>query len=92
MVRVNGRSGAMRLAAATGLCLAVLAGSYTTAEAISQKVRRACLADYKRLCPSYKVGTPAMRACMESKYREISSNCVDALIDSGEVHRSRVRR
>lgn len=91
-MRVYGLSGTLRLAAATGLALAVLMAGYTTAEAVSQKVRRACLADYKRLCPGYKVGSPAMRACMESKYREISSNCIDALIDSGEVHRSRVRR
>ncbi len=66
----------------------VLAGAAAPAMAISGKVKKACAGDYKRLCPSYKVGSPALRACMEAKQVEISSKCVDALIDSGEVNRS----
>jgi hypothetical protein len=58
------------------------------AAAITAKVKKACAGDYKRLCPSYKVGSPQLRACMEAKQFEISSRCVDALIDSGEVNRS----
>lgn len=88
----NIRPGLARVAAASALALALLVGGYSEAEAISAKVRRACVGDYKRLCPGYKVGSTALRACMESKYREISSRCMDALIDSGEVDRSRGRR
>ena len=58
------------------------------ANAVSAKVKKACVGDYKRLCPSYKVGSPQLRACMEAKQSEISSKCVQALIDSGEVNRS----
>ena len=60
--------------------------------AITAQVKKACKGDYQRLCPKYKVGSPQLRACMEAKQFEISSNCVSALIDSGEVDRSRARR
>ena len=62
------------------------------ADAASAKVRTACAGDYKRLCPRYKVGSSRMRACMEAKQSEISSRCIDALIDSGEVNRRGRRR
>jgi hypothetical protein len=69
----------------------VLSGGLTTASpafAVSAKVKKACAGDYKRLCPSYKVGSTALRACMEAKQAELSSRCVQALIDSGEVGKS----
>ena len=65
------------------------AGSVDTpSHAVSAKVKQSCKGDYKRLCPKYKVGSPQLRACMEAKQYELSSGCVDALIDSGEVNRS----
>ncbi|CAN0466018.1 unnamed protein product, partial [Phaeothamnion confervicola] len=70
-----------------------IAGSSAPASAaITAKVKKACAGDYKRLCPTYKVGSPQLRACMEAKQFEISSNCVSALIDAGEVGRSQARR
>lgn len=68
---------------------AALLGTATPAFAVSQKVKKACVGDYKRLCPKYKVGSPQLRACMEAKQSEISSKCVQALIDSGEVNKRR---
>lgn len=59
---------------------------------VNSKVRRACTADYKKLCPSYKIGTPQLRACMEAKAMQLSSKCIDALIDTGEVDRRRAGR
>jgi hypothetical protein len=59
---------------------------------VSSKVKKSCTGDYKRLCPRYKVGSPQLRACMEAKSSEISSACINALIDSGEVNRSSSRR
>lgn len=78
--------------AAVALAFAGLMVSAGTADAVSAKVRKACAADYKRLCPSYKVGSTQLRACMESMARDISSRCIDALIDSGEVDRRRAGR
>ena len=79
-----GQIAAVTVAAA----IIAFAGAAAPAMAVSAKVKKACAGDYKRLCPSYKVGSSALRACMEAKQGEISSKCVDALIDSGEVNRS----
>ncbi len=71
-----------------GIFLAAPA-AFTPAHAVSAKVKKSCAGDYKRLCPRYKVGSAQLRACMEAKQGEISSKCVQALIDSGEVNRRR---
>ncbi len=73
---------------ALGLCVATTG----TANAVSKQVQRACLADYKNLCPQYRHNSPQLRACMESKATEISWGCIEALIDSGEVDKKRVAR
>lgn len=76
------------LAAGTGL-LAVGAGD---AHAYNRKVEKACKGDYKRLCPAYKPGSAALRACMEAKSSEISNRCITTLIDEGVVGRGSGRR
>lgn len=76
---------------AAALAAAGLSVPATEADAqgrISPKVRKACAGDYKKLCPTYKVGSPQLRACMEAKQSQLSWGCVSALIDSGEVSRS----
>lgn len=77
------------------LAVAIVLGGGLAREAaanVSPKVRKACTGDYKRLCPAYKVGSPQLRACMEAKAFELSSRCIDALVDAGEVGRAQVRR
>jgi hypothetical protein len=61
-------------------------------EAYSDRVRRACTGDYKRLCGQYKPNSPQVRTCMEANAFSISGPCVSALVDSGEVDGSRVKR
>lgn len=76
-------------------CAAVMLAALLAAPAsaaVNDRVKKACSGDYHRLCPHYKVGSPQLRACMEAKQSEISSRCVDALIDSGEVDRQRSGR
>jgi hypothetical protein len=81
------------LSALVAVAALALAGLTSPADAaINVKVKKACKGDYQRLCPNYKVGSSQLRACMEAKQFEISSGCVDALIDSGEVNRSRGKR
>ena len=85
----RGRSAGKRAAWIVALGVTVMAlAQAAPAFAVSAQVKKACRGDYKRLCPSYKVGSPQLRACMEAKQAEISSRCVDALIASGEVNRS----
>ena len=82
----------MRFAGLAVACGLVILLPASADAAITAHVKKACASDYKRLCPKYKVGSTQLRACMEAKQFEISSRCVEALIDSGEVDRSRRRR
>lgn len=73
--------------------LVIAAVPVDTAEATtSKKVRRACAADAKRLCPRNKFESPELRYCMEAKARNLSSGCVRALEDDGVVPRGMLRR
>ena len=58
----------------------------------SKQVQRACVNDYKRYCGEYGVGTSALRSCMKRAGKRLSSGCVNALVASGQVSRSGVRR
>lgn len=78
--------------AVVALAVPLVCGGTTFAAQPSKKVKSACASDYKRLCPNYKVGTPQLRACMESYQSDISQRCIDALVDSGEVDGRRARR
>lgn len=57
----------------------------TSAFAYSQKVKDACSADYGSLCAKYKQGSSELRRCFESNRRVLSTECVQALVDAGEV-------
>jgi hypothetical protein len=65
--------------------LAALAISSSPADAVSRKVRVACAADAKRLCPNTKAGSPELDYCMEAKGRYLSRECKRALEDDGII-------
>lgn len=77
----------LAVAAMLGICV-VSAGS---AVAQSARVKSACSGDYGRFCPSYPVGSAKLRQCMRSHGKSLSRDCVDALVDDGEIKRSEVR-
>jgi hypothetical protein len=64
----------------------------SAASAYDERVRRACTGDYRRLCGQYKPSSPQLRTCMEANAFSISSPCISALVDSGEVDGSKVRK
>lgn len=72
----------------------LMAGGFAASDAlaVNKKVERACRSDFKRLCPSYNPNSTSGRACMESKSGEISSRCMDALIETGEIDKKRVAK
>jgi hypothetical protein len=75
-----------------GLAALLAAGG---ANAYSARVKSACKTDFYKFCPSYKEESSELRACMRSAGGNISSRCIDALVDAGEVPRkyhSRNRR
>jgi hypothetical protein len=83
----------IRVALATAGLIAVLTPLPTQeARAVSAKVEDACREDYFRHCAAYEIGSSSLRMCMESKSKQLSQVCIRALIDSGEVDRSRIRR
>lgn len=57
------------------------------ASAFSARVKSACKSDFYKFCPSYKVDSPQLRACMRSAGGNLSRRCVDALADAGEIPR-----
>jgi hypothetical protein len=59
-----------------------------TAHAYSSRVKKACKTDFYKFCPSYKLNSPELRACMRSAGGNISQRCIDALVDAGEAPRS----
>jgi hypothetical protein len=74
------------------LVVALAVGSWALmaagdATAYSARVKSACKTDFYKFCPSYKVGSSQLRACMRSVGGGISSRCLDALADSGEISR-----
>src|SRR3990170_5148049 len=62
------------------------------ARKITQGEKQHCAADYKKLCGDYGLQSNALRDCMDRNGRSLSHNCVEALIDAGEVSRSEVQR
>jgi hypothetical protein len=59
---------------------------------ITDEEKRLCKDDYHKFCGSYGLGTKALRDCMNRVGHSLSHNCVDALIDAGEVSRGEVER
>jgi len=62
------------------------------ARKITQGEKQHCAQDYKKLCGEYGLQSNALRACMDRNGRSLSHNCVEALIDAGEVSRNEVER
>ncbi len=55
------------------------------AQPITEREKRDCPNDYKRLCGDYGLGTEALRACMSRNIKKVSKMCVAALVDAGEM-------
>lgn len=76
---------------AAGIMLLAM-GFATVADAQSARVRNACNADARRLCPQYKLDSSELRYCMESRGRSLSHGCVRALEDEGIISRGTLAR
>jgi hypothetical protein len=91
-VRSSRPSRAAALLAAALSVAGMFAATAGTADAYSERVRRACKGDYHRLCGQYKPESAQLRSCMEANAFSISGPCISALVDAGEVDGSRVRK
>jgi hypothetical protein len=57
---------------------------------ITDGEKQSCKDDYKKFCGSYGLDTNALRDCMNRVGHSLSHDCIEALIDAGEVSRSEV--
>jgi hypothetical protein len=85
---------ASRVSRTTTAAAAVLALLTVEAVAYSKKVENACRGDYDTHCPAYKVGSAALRNCIElaGKRGNLSKRCFDALVDAGLVPRKYLKK
>lgn len=58
----------------------------------SKAVQQACGTDYRKYCGEYGLETAALRTCMDKAGKSLSSGCVQALVQSGEVSQAEVDR
>jgi Ca2+-binding EF-hand superfamily protein len=66
--------------------------SSLNAAPVTQREKQACREDYRKFCKPYALGSDELRDCMNRVGRRLSHDCVEALIDAGEVSRAEVER
>lgn len=74
------------------LTATVLAGSASSAFAVSEYVKQMCRDDYFEHCSMHEVGSPGLRKCMRAVGPRLSKGCIHALKASGEVGKKDVTR
>ena len=77
------------LAALVGICFH---SSSSQAITITDGEKQCCREDYRKFCGSYGLESNALRDCMDRAGRSLSHDCIEALIDAGEVSRSEADR
>jgi hypothetical protein len=79
-----------------GALLALVAicslASSSQAAPITEGETQACREDYRKFCKPLTLGSDELRDCMDRVGRRLSHECVEALIDAGEISRSEVER
>ena len=80
-----------RLAVATLPLIAALTAA-SPVHAASLAVELACASDYYAYCSKYNSESAAARSCMDRNGNRLSQRCINALVRSGEVSKSEVKR
>jgi hypothetical protein len=57
---------------------------------ITEAEKNFCAEAYRKYCSEYGLESAALRNCMDRNGRALPHNCIEALIDAGEVSRSEV--
>jgi len=66
--------------------------SSTYAYAVDDNVRQACRGDYYQHCSQFSVGTEELRKCMRTVGESLSTPCLVALVQAGEITQADVER
>ncbi|MES1180163.1 MAG: hypothetical protein ABUL43_03100, partial [Hyphomicrobium sp.] len=75
---------------ATAFIVAFL--SNASAYAVSERVQQACRDDYYQHCSQFSVGTDELRQCMRKVGENLSTPCLVALVQDGEITKAEVER
>ena len=59
---------------------------------ITEAEKNFCAEAYHKYCSEYGLESAALRNCMDRNGRALPHNCIEALIDAGEVSRGEVER
>ena len=59
---------------------------------ITEDEKKSCAEAYHKYCGEYGLQSNALRDCMDRNGRALPHDCIEALIDAGEVSRSEVER
>ena len=70
--------------------ITALEGAAAEQSRYSKAVQQACVADYKKYCGEYGIETDALRLCMDKNGEKLTTTCVQALVDAGEVSQADV--
>ncbi len=62
------------------------------AYAVDDNVRQACRGDYYQHCSQFSLGTEELRKCMRSVGEGLSTPCLVALVQAGEITKADVER
>ncbi|MGE3228022.1 MAG: hypothetical protein AB7J30_01095 [Hyphomicrobium sp.] len=79
------------LAARAALFAMVAVGTVAAsneAGAVSLAVKMACAQDYYAHCSQHQPDSPGVRKCMRAVGKQLSTGCIRALVDAGQVSRS----
>jgi hypothetical protein len=75
------------------LAVAALAGALSTsafAAPVTQEESKYCAYDYRQYCGQDGLGSQLLALCMSQHGKELSEQCIQALIDAGEVTKTEV--
>jgi len=59
---------------------------------VSNRVKVACQDDYLHHCSAYEVGSESLRQCMRKVGRGLSTSCIAALVQEGEITKADIDR
>lgn len=62
------------------------------ADAVTERQKRDCKADYNRYCKKYAVGSEGLRACMSRSIKKVSNRCISALVAGGDMTQAQANR
>lgn len=69
---------------------AVLFSTAAFAGPVTQEESKYCAYDYRQYCGQDGIGSQLLALCMSQHGKELSKECIQALIDAGEVTKTEV--